>query len=684
MVSSVCCILGILGVAVSNLRSMLPAQPANALQSETDEFLHQGAYQQIQWHLLNEKSLAEARRLDRPLMVVLGCVWSREARQADQYLFSDTDVQSYLSRNFVCVRVDLDAHPEWRSVFLPLARIRFGTSTVFQIAYLDPQGRLYDFYGRRGYFALNDPVIFLDELVGARKAYNPSDKPASLEDSPGAWQTADLNAMRKAPAGLPDVVGYVAKLRSQIDPKVGGFPLFGQLARPLAIQVLMMSGDLDSAGAALDPMLRSGWVDWLDGGFFRRARKTDWTDLEFDKSSLNIAESMRVVATYGQLKRDAFATRIAKDAFDDLAGELTRAGFISTARIGDETAIGRSRKSSFRAKDLRNFWSTGLLEGGEVDAARTLFDLDVKVNPQMTLRVSDPREFEDPQFEPVLKKLRDSKAGEHPRFTAPLYANVNAGVTAQMYLCARLWGDPARMRVAGERYESLSAFGDSQDVTHHPGQRLDDEPYLGDYLEMADACLNRFLAIGDLASLNKGNLILARAKTLFYGEAGWTPLIPERMKLLPDVVVPELLDAITESLVGKCIRLNNSYGRLLRDASVDNVGTLRVEAATDTVSRYGEFMDVLGLGAAGYFAAAIPVLHDGHAFAAGPNAVELANALFRKLPTRLIAPAIGPVRPDIQKKSPGIYVVRGAEIVGPLSVDEAASELGWAYAVDQQ
>lgn len=672
--------LALAGFAITQLRTKLPPQPSNAMFGETDEYLRQGAFQQIHWRKLEPGALAEARRLDRPVMLVMGASWSREARQADSHLFRDQDIQSFLARNFVCIRVDLDAHPEWLNVYLPLSRAVANVSLAFQIVYLDPEGQVYDFLGSRGRPGVTDPVAYLEEFVRARTAFSTYRTNPESGDGPQAAHARDLQLIASASPRLPAIKAFTSDLLQKVDAIHGGFPTIGQIPRPIAIEFLMMVGQADGARAAIDPMLRSAWVDWLDGGFFRRARKPDWTDLEFDKIAVACGIDMRVVARYARLAKDRFAERIAKNAFDSLSGEFCDSGLVSTARLGDEVETGRSRRSSFQVKEIRRVWGTGLLEPKEVDVARDLLGLRVETNPQMSIKVSNPASFDSPLFEETLLKLRRHKELVPKRFTTRAYANVNGFVVASLYDCARLWGDPERMSIADARFAALSAFGTAGDVTHSPTQSQEEAPYLGDYLAISEACLQRFLARGDVDALDRGRELLARARSLFAGEFGWYGTMKSRMQLLPDTVVPEILDTTTESLCATAIRLCTSYGRLLGPRGFPEFDP--IDEALVLTTRFGAYLSEVGPSGSGIMVATLPLIDDAHAVAVGPGAISLSAALLRRVPTRLVSPALGPVRPDLQKRDPGLYIVSGTEVTGPLTVEAAAAKLSPVFSVD--
>ena len=89
------------------------------------------------------------------------------------------------------------------------------------------------------------------------------------------------------------------------------------------------------------------------------------------------------------------------------------------------------------------------------------------------------------------------------------------------------------------------------------------------------------------------------------------------------------------------------------------------------MERFGDPAGRIGAASAGFFAASLFAEDGRYAVAVGPSAVALANELYRRVPTRLIAPAVGRVRPDLQRRAAGVYVIDGESVNGPFSVEDA-------------
>lgn len=668
-------------MGLRGLHELLPTPKTNRMEAESADFMRQGAYHALDWRPLGDAAMSEARRADRPILLVLGTSWSTEARRMDQRIFSDPEVASFLSRNFICVRVDLDEKPQWRSAFLPVSRGQTLISSGFQMYYLDPQGQLYDFYPRRGSQPYNDPVVFLDEFVSGRRRFEEVRRGDGGPYPAGAFQRADLQLIESARPRFADTTDYLNRLLAGINPTFGGFSQTGQVPRPLAIMFLHMHGEIDAWRMATDPMLRSGLVDWLDGGFYRASRAQDWTSIEFDKLALHNAELMVALGAAGQEFGDPFYLRIAKNTFDALLERFTAdEGWVATARKGDEDVRGRSAYASFAVKELRRVGGTGWLTPEETDLAREFLGLVVEENPQMVIRVQDPSEFSDPRFDPLIAKLRESRKTNPAPYSRALYAHVNFGVVASAFRAARIWNDAERIARAEGLLQKLEPFLSGRDVTHRMHQQVGDRPVLPDYLNAAEAFIEHYLASGRVDSLERGLKILKRAKMLFAEGDHWYLSVDKSDRLEPvDTRVPELIDTPTEAATARVIRLLSKMGRLLRGGPHAQLAAQYADEALLLAARYGGIVSEFGVSTAGMLVATSWVLDDRHAIVVGEDAVAQARVLSGRIPLRLVAPAFGDVRVDLQARGAGVYVVDGLDAEGPMTLDEAVRRLPSAY-----
>jgi uncharacterized protein YyaL (SSP411 family) len=678
VVSSVVLLISIFGLTLRAISPLLPPQEANALRAEQADYLRQGIYQRIDWRPLSAQAFEEAARQDRIIMLVLGAAWSEDGRRADNMVFTDSDIQSLVRRRFLPIRADLDQFPDWTNTFVPMLRPHIGMERGWQVWFFSPDGVLLDYFRRDGTSQLVDPLRFYDTLVRAMRENEAGE--LALQQRAFRFQLAGQQV-----AGEPQYGAMLRRIEEAIHPRNGGQLFSDSLVhRPSAWKLQLMLGQSEAFGRSMDPLLASPIVDWLDGGFFRLSNWRGWGAIEYDKHAAQNAEIMHVLAVAGRLYDNPLYRLVAEKTFDALASDFVRNGLIVSARIGDELPNGRSGRSSFTVRELRLLWGSGELTRDEKLWARERFRLVVPENPQLSIKVPDPAlPFERPEeFENMLAKLRRMRSDRPAPFTSQGYADIHGYVVARLLEVARLWNDQERLSRAVALRDRLELFRTGDDIRHSLDWRQ--YPLLTDYLSFADAMLMDYMATGRSISFMRGAAVLARAQFLFETpvQGVWNASARSGRPWPADSQGPDLVDSPYESLASRMIRLCQAYGSMLNGSEEHAELSQRFrQCAMSAFFQYGFSSEQFPVSFAGFFSAALTVGDDGHGVAVGPDALELASELARRTPTRLVFPAYGDVRQDLQSREPGIYVVRGGQIHGPLDVDQAAALLPSVYPV---
>lgn len=684
VVSFALVVLAVFGLVINALKDRLPPGKPNRLQFEKTSFLVQASHSELDWRPFDRDALAEARRTGKPMLILIGIPYGKAARDCDEFVFSDREVLSFLNRYMVCVRVDGLANPRWIGAFLPLRRATLPMLTGFQLWFLTPEGELYDNAGEIGTTQPLAAPNLVQALLGAREKLREIREGGPFAPVPGADQEADIAALTEP--SMPTEVAYgpfESAIRQFGVPELGGFPRYGRVTvMPHVLQYLLLTGRDDRFREMADGLLASPLVDWLDGGFYRSSTTSFPFVVEFDKATMVNAELMSVFAQASiVLKRPLYA-RIARQTFDWVAGEMVRNGILAGCRVGDEQDRNRSVQQSFSPRRLRE-----VLNGREREIARERLGLRVEDNPIMSVWIREPEEtLDDAEAKRILAKLRESRTGTF-QYAGTRQLDIHGYVVARLLETARTLGDAKRLAIADDLYSRLDWFRAGDDVKHTIEPGVADQPYLGDYLAYADASLQHFLAFGEADDLSRGLGVLRRARFLFATETVgiWKMGLGSDEPLEPkDTNVAEVLDFIRESCESQAIRLCHAYGRLLRgpsgtDADLGDAAQTLSQAAASGVGQLSSRSAGFGLMGASYFCASLSVADEAYAVAVGPHRVEMANALRRRVPTRLVAPAEGLVRRDLQKRPAGLYLVRGSQIEGPLTVDAAAGRLSSVF-----
>jgi len=672
VVTAVVTILAILGALARVLRPLIPPQ-AHSFSNYADKggFLEQAQNEPIRWLQLLDSDFTEAVQLNRPILVLTGAEWSREGRIADKTSFADGDFQALIGSDYLPVRIDCDESPEWLNAYFPLSYHTIGLDRGCQAFILSPTGAFYDFLQSGVLSERSDNLAVTQDLLNGKAAVNPD---AVRSSSSTKLLLSDINAlMSPAPPTPLDWDALLKTLDAATDKVHGGFPEDDlQQLKPTAYRFELMLDDLPLARQGMDPLLRSPIVDWMDGGFFRMANR-DWSDLQFDKVAVVNSEMMEATALYAGLARDPYAKRIALNTFDCLVDQFApNLSLLSSARIGDEAENGRSARCSFGVKDFRSFWASNVIPEKDRRWAITNLNMSLDKNGQMVPYVSDPSVpfFQGTRLSRVLHEMRSAKDAAQPRFGVVGYADVNGYVSARLIECARYWNDAIRLRKALDVKSRLEPLRDGADIRHRMHTQSG-AVELTDYLGYADASLQDYLTTGNVKSFENGLQVLKQAKALFElnTPGAWLMARGSPHGLPLNYLTPEVADNLYESCTAREIRLMNAYSVLLQGNR--RLHSVADEFSTDVKAAIRQFTPAataLGLHAAGFYCAARQAETGTALIVVGRDAEAVTRKLVGLYPFALVAQAKGPIRPDLQERGPGVYVVRGGKAEGPAAV----------------
>lgn len=663
VITVVVVLLGVCGFAAKFLRPLIPAPEANRLSRESGDFLRQAERQPIDWRVFSPDSFALARRLDRPIALCLGVPWSKDGRQFDHQVFSQIDVQNLLDRNFVCIRVDGADRPDLLSLFLPVRRLKSAFDPGFQFWILTPKGMPLDYVSPQN---LDHAAVFRQLLTDSnRYADRRDDRTALAQDA-----AADLQSIESTPGTL-DLDGFKRRLVASIQPGGGFGPSDFVAIRPIAIDFLLDVGERKAARAALDPLLRSPLVDPVDGGFYRRSHGDPFHP-EFDKVAVQEAEIVELLARLYAEDGGPLIKKIAEEGFDHLMESAASDHLIAGCVAGDETAFDRSVRSSFPDRRLQELFPD---EAKRAKVSQA-FGLSDPRNPVKAPFIADEAAFLSGDAAALIHSLdRDE-----PAFAARGYADINGHSLARLIRAARALGDSKRLERALETFEEFSTLRANDLVGHGRYGSSSSESYLSDALGFADAALSAYSASGRVDFFESGLAVLKRARTLFVGNVPGEFFMASSDAASGPIGgrAPQIADDFGESSSAAMARLCLAYGRMMLQVVPGRTreqGLSLIQTANAVIDRLGPIASQGDERGAGIMREAIDSSQDVYAICVGPNAQSLADELIAKAPSRLVAPAFGHVREDLQRKGPGIYVLSGSSVEGPLDVQTAARRL---------
>lgn len=651
-------VLAVVGLTAQALRPYVPAIGENAMDKEREPFLRAGRLQPIPWQRYGPAALVQSKQTNRPILLFIGMVTSRIAREFDDAL-QDPDASRLVTRRFVCTRIDGLEHPEWVNAFFPVSRLKLGFQPDAQVWVLDETGRPFYLMSRTSTEPLPSGNGLLNSLREALSRYDDVQRGrASVVDE---VQRSDIQRLAEGTrqSGI-DLERYRMSLRTAVDPRGGAFPIGGlRLPRPQAHRFLLTIGDGAVAQDAIDPLIRSPQRDLVEGGFFHVSMGTNPWYVEFDKWTSETASMAQTLALAHCLYRNSLYYEAAVDCLDALMGPLTGDRYLNAGEIGLTYGRDRSERHSFPPRRISE-----LLTPSEGDWAAENIGLDLPRNPQAVpyLQMLLP----DQTLDEVLLKLRAKPAAA--LFAKEGYADVHLGGLARGIQAARLLGDAPRTQAFTRRLkETQSAFVTRRGFVRRSAETETEAPgLLGDHLAYVDAQLQNYLATGRSDSLLKGNAMLKKTIERFRRGPGEFVMAPSS-GLGEPLPMPELADNLRESTTAQAIRLLLAYGRLFANRPE---GGEFLKEAYEALYRYSGLALDGGVISGGFFCAAAEAIDDGYVVCAGPNALRLSDLVARRCPTRLVAPALGAIRRDIANRGAGIYVVRGGTAKGPYHLEQ--------------
>ncbi len=630
-------------VVTDGVEVLDPTQPGLRLSDE-----------RIRWREFGPQAIAEARRTNRLMMILIGDRASAAYRFADRYWFTDRDLIDTMNAEFIAIRIDPDQYPAMTTSFMPFRRTSRGLDPLFQVWFVDPAGSLLDGMFIANAFRIPEANWAVTTLNNLRVRWNK----LKADQTPFDLQASDIEMLNRPPVML-DFDGHAKFIESMRDPKFGGIVRDDrQLLRPMSWRYLALTGYTEELLASMRPCIASPMTDWLDGGFFRECNDRSWRQVEVDKSTQQNAAMMLTVAIAGQVLGKPEYIEVAKLTFDWLMNEMHEGDSFVGFRVGDGTRVGRSKLSSFPVRVLRENFS-----GEEREWLRTHFGLRVEDNPQMLMYLPHPEEVFTEEFRRFRDRLRDLRDRSSPMLTSKGRLDVTGSALARMIETAALVNDKERLNAALRLTVSLDAFKSGvNDVLHRLPENGSGDSCLADYLAYADARWQEYAVTGRIDALSDGLSVLRRAINLFLDkqsgvlkEGLWTFGEPS----IPNVPSVALHDSMGESSIAAAVRLCGLYGRAERCMKIPSPTepVNLVATANALVDRFAPIAAELQNRVSGFFGSALVDEQPSWVAVVQPSDTAAIAAAHRAHPTQYVIPiySAGEAAPQLQK--PGVYQV---------------------------
>jgi uncharacterized protein YyaL (SSP411 family) len=214
----------------------------------------------VRWQPWGAAAFARARDERKPVLLSITATWCQSCHEMERTTYADPSVATFINRQFVPIRVDVDARPDVSE--------RYSLGGWPTTAFLTPGGAL---LGGGTFVPLDRMLAVLGRVTEAF---------ASRPDE----DVEDIERASAPPSGLALPIAELSDaVFASFDEEHGGFGVVPKfpLVAPLHL-ALELSRDDDGSRyqpiveASLDAMGWGGLYDEVDGGFFRYAATRDW------------------------------------------------------------------------------------------------------------------------------------------------------------------------------------------------------------------------------------------------------------------------------------------------------------------------------------------------------------------------------------------------------------------------
>ncbi|MGX7678144.1 thioredoxin domain-containing protein [Jatrophihabitans sp. DSM 45814] len=314
----------------------------NRLASSTSPYLLQHAQNPVDWWEWSPEAFAEAKRLDRPVLLSVGyaaCHWCHVMAHES---FEDDTVAGVLNRGYVSIKVDREERPDVDAIYMSATTALTGQGGWPMTCLLTPAGEPFfagTYLPKEG---------FLQLLDAATEAW--TTRREDVVQSGGRIVAAlqgVVNRFSAAPLGVAELAEAELGLARQYDAHNGGFGSAPKFPPSMVLEFLLRqhartgeSRPLEMVRHTCEAMARGGIYDQLGGGFARYSVDAGWVVPHFEKMLYDNAQLLRIYLHLWRATASGLAKRIVTETAEFLLNDLrTPSGGFASALDADTEGV---------------------------------------------------------------------------------------------------------------------------------------------------------------------------------------------------------------------------------------------------------------------------------------------------------------------------------------------------------
>ena len=303
----------------------------NRLAQATSPYLLQHKHNPVDWWTWGPDALAEATRLNHPILLSVGyaaCHWCHVMAHES---FEDEATAAVMNELFVNIKVDREERPDIDQIYMNALHLLGEQGGWPLTMFLTPKGE--PVWGGT-YFPKESKYgrpAFTDILREVSRLFR--DEPAKIESNRAALLARLADKARpagKVTIGVKELDAAAGQLGNNFDPVNGGLRGAPKFPQPGLLEFLWRAGArtgdarfLETVEHSLERMSEGGIYDHLGGGFSRYSVDDRWLVPHFEKMLYDNAQLLELLAlAYQRGGHPLFALR-ARETVAWLKREMT-------------------------------------------------------------------------------------------------------------------------------------------------------------------------------------------------------------------------------------------------------------------------------------------------------------------------------------------------------------------------
>ncbi|MBT8326792.1 MAG: thioredoxin domain-containing protein [Bacteroidia bacterium] len=313
----------------------------NDLINETSPYLLQHAHNPVNWHAWNIENLAEAKELNKPILISIGyssCHWCHVMEHES---FEDEEVAAYMNEHFYCIKVDREERPDVDAIYMTAANIITGSGGWPLNCFALPDTRPFHagtYYPKNGWLKLLQTVNhqYTNNISKLKQYATKLTQGIRMQEtaiSDNKSEILDKSVLNEAVEGW----------KASWDMKEGGMNRAPKFPMPSNLNYLQHYAEetndsyaRDFVKITLDKMAYGGIFDQIGGGFSRYSTDKIWKAPHFEKMLYDNAQLLTVYSQAYITSKDPLYLDVINKTIEWLEREmLDKSGMFYSALDAD-------------------------------------------------------------------------------------------------------------------------------------------------------------------------------------------------------------------------------------------------------------------------------------------------------------------------------------------------------------